>query len=108
MDAEGYITIVDRLKNMINISGLKVFPNEVEKVLTQHPKVLEVAVIGVENSRGEMVKAFMVKRDASLTTDELKNHFKFYLTRYKRPSLYEFMEEFHKSNVGKALHRVLK
>lgn len=72
LDEAGFLTLVDRKKDMILVSGFNVYPNEVESVLTEHPKVLEVAVIGVEDAHsGEVPKAFVVKKDASLTAEEL-------------------------------------
>lgn len=109
MDEDGFFRIVDRKKDMINVSGFNVFPNEVENVLVDHPKILEVAVIGVpdENST-EAVKAFVVKKEQSLTVEELKEWCKEELTGYKKPKHIEFIEELPKTNVGKILRRALK
>lgn len=106
---DGYFRIVDRKKDMILVSGFNVYPNEVEDVIATHPKVLEVAVIGVphENS-GEAVKAFVVKRDASLTEGEVIAHCREQLTAYKVPRHVEFRAELPKSNVGKILRRELR
>jgi long-chain acyl-CoA synthetase len=86
-----------------------VYPNEVEDVLARHPKVLEVAVIGIpDDHSGETIKAFIVKRDATLTVDELKEFAKTELTGYKVPKHYEFRDELPKTNVGKILRRALR
>ncbi len=109
MDADGFFKIVDRKKDMINVSGFNVFPNEVENVIADHPKVLEVAVIGVPDPKStECVKAFIVKADPSLTEEELKEFCNEELTGYKRPRHFEFRDELPKSNVGKILRRMLK
>jgi long-chain acyl-CoA synthetase len=109
MDEEGYFKIVDRKKDMIKVSGFNVYPNEVEGVLSKHPKVLEVAAIGIPDERtGEAIKAFVVKRDQSLTEQELKTYCHEYLTNYKIPRHFEFRTELPKSNVGKILRRALK
>lgn len=109
MDDEGFIRIVDRKKDMILVSGFNVYPNEVEEVVTSHPKVLEAAAIGVPSeSSGEAVKVFVVKKDPSLTQEELKAHCRRYLTGYKVPKVYEFRDELPKSNVGKILRRELR
>lgn len=109
MDADGFFKIVDRKKDMINVSGFNVFPNEVENVIADHEKVLEVAVIGVPDSNStEAVKAFIVKKDPSLTEEELKDWCKDELTGYKKPKHVEFIDELPKTNVGKILRRALK
>jgi len=109
MDAEGYFKIVDRKKDMINVSGFNVFPNEVENVIADHPKVLEVAVIGIADAKStECVKAFIVKADESLTEEEIKEYCKHELTNYKRPRFVDFRSELPKTNVGKILRRSLK
>ena len=109
MDEEGFFKIVDRKKDMINVSGFNVYPNEVENVIVDHPKVLEVAVIGVPDARStECVKAFVVKSDASLTEEELRTYCEEELTGYKKPKYIEFVDELPKSNVGKILRRKLK
>ena len=109
MAPDGLFRIVDRLKDMILVSGFNVYPNEVEEVLSQHPKVREVAVIGVpyEHS-GEAPIAFIVARDASLTIAELSIFAHAHLTAYKIPRHYQFRESLPKSNVGKILRRELK
>lgn len=109
MEADGFFKIVDRKKDMINVSGFNVYPNEVENVIADHEKVLEVAVIGVADKKSsECVKAFVVKSDTSLTEGELRDYCEEELTGYKKPKYIEFVDELPKSNVGKILRRVLK
>lgn len=109
MHEDGYFQIVDRKKDMILVSGFNVFPNEVEDVIAAHPKVLEVAAIGVEDAKsGEVVKVFVVKKDKSLSKDEVIAHCKENLTAYKVPRMVEFRDELPKTNVGKILRRALK
>jgi len=109
VDKEGFLRIVDRKKDMILVSGFNVYPNEVEEVVSQHAKVLEVAAIGVPSqSTGEKVKICVVKRDASLTVEELLDHCRRNLTGYKVPKVVEFRDELPKSNVGKILRRELR
>lgn len=105
---DGYIKIVDRKKDMINVSGFKVFPNEVEDVLCSHPDILEAAVVGVPDGEGsEIVRAYVVT-SRSMTVDEVRAHAKTKLTAYKVPHQVEFRDELPKSNVGKVLRRELK
>lgn len=109
MDEDGFFRIVDRKKDMIIVSGLKVFPNEVEEVVSQCPGVLEVACIGVPDDKsGEAVKLFVVKKDPSLTEESVKAFCKENLTNYKRPRTVEFRNDLPKSNVGKILRRELR
>ncbi|MCH1923740.1 long-chain-fatty-acid--CoA ligase FadD [Shewanella sp. C32] len=109
MDETGFFYIVDRKKDMILVSGFNVFPNEVEDVIALHPKVVEVAAVGVPNdASGEIVKAFIVAKDKSLSKDEIVAHCRQYLTGYKVPKLVEFRDELPKSNVGKILRRELR
>lgn len=109
VDHEGFIRIVDRKKDMILVSGFNVYPNEIEDVLMLHPKVREAAAIGVPNEvAGETVKVCVVKKDDSLTKEELIAHCKKHLTGYKIPRLVEFREELPKTNVGKILRRELR
>jgi long-chain acyl-CoA synthetase len=109
MDEQGFFKIVDRKKDMIKVSGFNVFPNEIENVIAEHPKVLEVAAIGVPDAKsGEVIKVFIVKKDESLTTDDLKKFFQENLTNYKIPKHIEFRKELPKTNVGKILRRALK
>ena len=108
-DENGYFFIVDRKKDMIIVSGFNVYPNEVEDVICDHPKVLEAAVVGeTDPERGEIVKAFVVPKDPSLNIDDLKKHCQDHLTGYKRPRIYEIVDELPKSNVGKILRRKLR
>ena len=109
MDEDGYFKIVDRKKDMILVSGFNVYPNEVEDVIASYPKVSEVAVIGLPDEKStEVVKAFIVRKDLSLTENEIKNYCEENLTNYKRPKFIEFRTELPKSNVGKILRRVLR
>ncbi|MDX5626766.1 MULTISPECIES: long-chain-fatty-acid--CoA ligase FadD [unclassified Brenneria] len=109
LDGEGFLRIVDRKKDMILVSGFNVYPTEIEDVITRHPKVSESAVISVPNaSSGEAVKAFVVRRDSSLTKDELIAHCRQNLTGYKVPKEIEFCTDLPKSNVGKILRRELR
>jgi long-chain acyl-CoA synthetase len=108
MDTDGFFRIVDRKKEMINVSGFNVYPNEVEDVVAMHPKVLEVGVKGVKDDRStEAVKVFVVKKDESLTAEELIAFCKQNLTNYKVPRYVCFKKELPKSNVGKILRRLL-
>ena len=109
MDERGYIRIVDRKKDMILVSGFNVYPNEIEAVVVQHPKVLECAAVGVPDRKsGEAVKLFVVKRDESLTADDVLAHCRANLTAYKLPREVEFRRDLPKSNVGKILRRELR
>ena len=109
MNEDGYFKIVDRKKDMILVSGFNVYPNEIEDVLALHPKILEVAAIGVPDEKsGEAVSLFVVKSDPSLTKEDVMAFCKENLTGYKRPRYLEFMEELPKSNVGKILRRELR
>lgn len=109
MDAQGFVKIVDRKKDMIIVSGFNVYPNEIESVITKHPKVLEAAAIGVADEHsGEVPKIFVVKKDDSLTEDEIIAYAREYLTGYKIPRHVEFIAELPKSNVGKILRRNLR
>lgn len=109
MDERGFFFIVDRIKDMIIVSGFNVYPNEIEDILAKHPKVLESAVIGVpDKNSGEAVKAFVVPRDKSLTVEELRAYCKENLTGYKCPRSYEICENLPKSNIGKILRRELR
>src|SRR5690606_28562262 len=109
MNEQGFFKIVDRKKDMIKVSGFNVFPNEIENVIAEHPKVLEVAAIGVPDVKsGEVIKVFVVKKDDSLTEEELRKFFHENLTNYKCPRHVEFRKELPKTNVGKILRRALK
>ncbi|MCG3724831.1 long-chain-fatty-acid--CoA ligase FadD [Vibrio cincinnatiensis] len=108
-DEQGMLYIVDRKKDMILVSGFNVYPNEIEDVVALHGKVLEVAAIGQSHEvSGEVVKVYIVKRDPSLTKEEVITHCRKHLTGYKVPKLIEFREELPKTNVGKILRRVLR
>ncbi|RUO33031.1 long-chain-fatty-acid--CoA ligase FadD [Aliidiomarina soli] len=108
-DDDGFFRIVDRKKDMILVSGFNVYPNEIEEVVASHPKVLEVAAIGVPNdASGEAVKVVLVKKDDSLTEKEVVEYCRENLTAYKVPKLVEFREELPKTNVGKILRRELR
>ncbi|QYJ84693.1 long-chain-fatty-acid--CoA ligase FadD [Shewanella mesophila] len=109
MDEKGFFFIVDRKKDMILVSGFNVFPNEVEEVVALHPKVVEVAAVGVPHEvSGELVKIFVVASDRSLTEEQLIKHCRDHLTGYKIPKLVEFRDELPKTNVGKILRRELR
>ncbi len=109
MDEDGFFKIVDRKKDMILVSGFNVYPNEIEDVVAQHPKVLEVAAVGVADEKStEAVKLFIVKKFKDLTEDELMEFCKENLTGYKRPREIEFRDDLPKSNVGKILRRHLR
>ena len=109
INERGFIKLVDRLKDMVLVSGFNVYPNEVEDVLASHPKVLEAGVIGVKNEHsGEVVKAFVVKKDQSLTLEELKAYCRKELSAYKCPKQIVFVESLPKSNVGKILRKELR
>jgi long-chain acyl-CoA synthetase len=106
---DGQIKIVDRMKDMILVSGFNVYPNEVEDVLAAHPGVLEVAVIGVPDEHaGEAVAAYVVRRDPALTAESLRAHCRENLTGYKIPRRIEFRDSLPKTNVGKVLRRALR
>jgi len=108
MDEDGYFYIVDRKKEVIKPGGFQVWPREVEEVLASHPKVMDVGVAGIPDPyRGETVKAWVVKKDESLTADELKAFCKEKLAAYKVPTHYEFRTELPKTTVGKILRREL-
>lgn len=109
VDSEGFFKIVDRKKDMILVSGFNVYPNEVEDVVAHHPKVLEVAAVGVPDKNStEAVKIFVVPRDSSLTVEEILAYCKENLTGYKLPKHVEFRKELPKTNVGKILRRELR
>jgi long-chain acyl-CoA synthetase len=109
MDEHGYVSIVDRKKDMVIVSGFNVYPNEVEGIVAMHPGVLECAVVGVPDEQtGEAVKLFVVKRDPSLTANQIIEFCNAQLTAYKRPKQIEFRSELPKTNVGKILRRELR
>lgn len=109
MDHEGLITIVDRAKDMILVSGFNVYPNEIEDVVSALDDVLECAAIGVTNQQGdEDVKLFVVKANPDLTEQAIRDHCKAQLTNYKRPKFIQFADDLPKTNVGKVLRRALR
>jgi len=109
MTADGFFKIVDRKKDMILVSGFNVYPNEIEDVIAHHPKVLEVAAIGVPDEKSvEAVKVFIVKSDPSLDEQEMREYCAEQFTGYKRPRHIEFRDDLPKSNVGKILRRELR
>ena len=109
MDEQGFFYIVDRKKDMILVSGFNVYPNEVEDVIAMLPGVLEVAAVGVPDEKsGEVVKLVVVKKDESLTAEQIKAHARENLTGYKQPRVIEFRKELPKTNVGKILRRELR
>lgn len=109
MDEKGYVTIVDRKKDMVLVSGFNVYPNEVEGVVAMHPGVLECAVVGIPDvNTGEAVKLFVVRRDPELSKEALMAYCHDELTGYKRPKIIEFRDQLPKTNVGKILRRELR
>ncbi|HYE48097.1 MAG TPA: long-chain-fatty-acid--CoA ligase [Azospirillaceae bacterium] len=109
MDERGYFKVVDRKKDMILVSGFNVYPNEIEAVAVMHPGVLECAAVGVPDANsGEAVKLFVVRKDASLTSEALMKFCAENLTGYKKPRFIEFRDELPKTNVGKILRRELR
>ena len=109
MDANGYLYIVDRKKDMILVSGFNVYPNEIEDIVMSHPGVAEVAAVGIDDEHsGEVVKLFVVRKDPSLTEEALKEFCREKLTGYKRPKQIEFRDALPKTNVGKILRRELR
>jgi len=109
MDANGYVYIVDRKKDMILVSGFNVYPNEIEDIVMHHPGVAEVAAVGIDDEHsGEVVKLFVVRKDPALTVEALKEYCRENLTGYKRPKQIEFRDALPKTNVGKILRRELR
>jgi len=109
MNEQGFFKIVDRLKDMILVSGFNVYPNEVEAVIAMHQGVLEVGAIGIPDAHsGEVVKVVIVKKDPALTEQDVIAHCKEELTGYKRPKVIQFVDELPKTNVGKILRRELR
>jgi long-chain acyl-CoA synthetase len=106
---DGQVKIVDRMKDMVLVSGFNVYPNEVEDVLTKHPGVLEAAVIGLPDEHsGEVVAAYVVRKDEGLTVEDLRKYCRENLTGYKVPRRIEFRDNLPKTNVGKVLRRALR
>jgi long-chain acyl-CoA synthetase len=109
MDSRGFIRLIDRKKDMILVSGFNVYPNEIEDVIAAHPDVREVAAIGVpDDAQGERVKVFIVKRNPSLTAEQVIAHCRKNLTGYKVPKVVEFRDDLPQTNVGKILRRALR
>ena len=109
MDDEGYLEIVDRKKDMILVSGFNVYPNEVEATIAEHPGVIDTAVVGVpDDETGEIVVAFVTKKDQALTEDEVRQHCRKTLTAYKVPRIVVFRDDLPKTNVGKVLRKDLR
>jgi long-chain acyl-CoA synthetase len=109
MDTDGYFKIVDRKKDMVLVSGFNVYPNEIEEVVSQCPGVLEVACVGIADDKTtEAVKIFVVKKDETLTKEQIQAHCRENLTAYKCPKHIEFRTELPKTNVGKILRRALR
>ena len=109
MDARGYLRFIDRRKDVIVVSGFKVYPTEIEDVVMLHPGVKEVGAVGVPDDKsGEVVKLYLVKKDPGLTTDAVLAHCRANLTAYKVPKHVEFRDTLPKSNIGKILRRTLR
>jgi long-chain acyl-CoA synthetase len=109
MNSDGFVKIVDRKKDMILVSGFNVYPNDIEDVVVQHDKVFEAAAIGVPDDKtGEAIKLFIVKKDESLTKEEIIKFCREHLTNYKIPRHVEFRSDLPKSNVGKILRKELR
>ncbi len=109
LQPDGLFKIVDRLKDMILVSGFNVYPNEVEDVIASHPGVLEVAVIGVPDAQsGEAVAAYIVKRDPELTAESVRAYARENMTAYKVPKVIHFRDALPKTPVGKVLRRMLR
>ena len=109
VDKDGFITIVDRLKDMIIVSGFNVYPTELEQTLTSHPKIAQCAAIGAKDRKsGEVVKMFVVKSDESLTEKEVRDFCKQNMAPYKVPKTIEFRDSLPMSNVGKVLRKELQ
>ncbi len=109
MNEDGFFKIVDRKKDMILVSGFNVYPNEIEDVLSMHPKIFECAAIGIPDEKtGEAVKVFIVKKDESLSQNEVLEFSAKNLTNYKRPKIVEFRTDLPKTPVGKILRKDLR
>ncbi|MGD9412873.1 MAG: AMP-binding protein, partial [Desulfobacterales bacterium] len=109
-DEDGYLSIVDRKKDMIIAGGYNIYPVELDDVLMGHPKILEACAVGIPHEyRGETVKAFIVTKEGeALTEEEVTRYCKENLAAYKVPKIFEFVDELPKSTVGKVLRRKLK
>ncbi|MDH4096502.1 MAG: long-chain fatty acid--CoA ligase, partial [Betaproteobacteria bacterium] len=109
IDARGYVEFVDRLKDVIVVSGFKAYPSEIEAVALEHPGVMDAGAVGVPHAKsGEAVALYVVKRDPALSAAALAAHCAERLAPYKRPSRIEFRDALPKSPLGKVLHRELK
>ena len=109
MDEEGYFRIVDRKKDMIIVSGFNVYPNEIEEVMAMHKGVLEAAAIGIAcEATGEKIRVYIVKSDNGLTQEQVIEHARENLTKYKVPKEIVFIDEMPKTNVGKILRKELR
>ena len=109
MDEKGWVTIVDRKKDMILVSGFNVYPNEIEEVVASHPLILEAAAVGVSDDKtGEAIKVYCVRKNDTVGAEELVSYCREHLTGYKVPRQFEFREELPKTNVGKILRRALR
>jgi long-chain acyl-CoA synthetase len=109
MNADGFVKIVDRKKDMILVSGFNVYPNEIEDVIAMCPGVMEVCAVAAEDEKsGEVVRVAIVKKDPGLTKEQVLEYCKTQLTGYKLPRIIEFWKELPKSNVGKVLRREVK
>jgi long-chain acyl-CoA synthetase len=109
VDERGFVTIVDRKKDMINVSGFNVYPNEIEDVAMGHPGVLEAGAVGVPDAKtGEAVKLVVVRKDTTLTEAALIAYCRQHLTGYKTPRQVEFRDTLPKTNIGKILRRELR
>lgn len=109
INADGFVSIVDRIKDLIMVSGFKIYPNEVENVIASMPGVKEVAVVAAQDPvAGEMVKAFIVRGDPKITAEQVRDYCREHLTGYKIPKEVEFRDTLPKTNVGKILRRALK
>jgi long-chain acyl-CoA synthetase len=109
MDERGFIYIIDRTKDMINVSGFNVYPNEIESVIASHPGVVEAGVVGIPDEQsGEIVKAVVVKKSPDLTEDDIIAFCREQMTPYKVPRQIEFRDELPKTVVGKILRRELR
>ena len=109
MGADGFLSIVDRIKDMVLVSGFNVYPNEIEDVVYSHPDIIECAVVGIKDKKtGEAVKLFVVSTNPDLTHEEIKGYCREQLTAYKVPKVVEFSDDLPKSPVGKILRRELR
>ena len=109
MGDDGFVSIVDRLKDMVLVSGFNVYPNEIEDVVYSHPDIVECAVVGVpDNKTGESVKLFVVSSNPDLSEKDLIDFCREQLTAYKVPRVVHFSDHLPKSPVGKILRRELR